>query len=186
MNRDLWDGKLVRLVAQDPEKDVATKASWDKDTDFTRLLSFEPVTPPNAKEFRERLERPLNGRFYPFSVRTLEDDKLIGFVVVMHVSHVHGDAWVGIGMGEREYRGKGYGTDAMKLALRFAFQELNMHRVSLDALADNLRAVRSYEKCGFKAEGYMRHADFRDGRRSDLITMGVLRRDWEALQAESM
>lgn len=182
MDDQLFTGRLVRLVAQDPEKDVATVASWPKDTVYARLLEVEPVKPPSAKEWRERLESPRNERGYPFGVRTLADDKLIGFVILMRINHVHGDAFVGIGMGDPDYRGKGYGTDAMNLALRFAFQELNLHRVSLDAAAINARAIRSYEKCGFVHEGKSRGAELRDGMREGLVCMGILRAEWEGKQ----
>jgi RimJ/RimL family protein N-acetyltransferase len=180
MDDRFFSGRLVRLTAQDPEKDAETVAAWNRDSAYMRLLEVDPVVPPKIKAWRERFEHPLSDRFYPFGVRTLADNLLIGFVVVMRVSHSNGEAWVGIGMGNPEYQGKGYGTDAMNLALRFAFQELNLHRVSLDALATNARAVRSYEKCGFVHEGAMRGAELRDGKRDDIVTMGILRWEWEA------
>ncbi len=179
MDRQFFSGKLVRLAAPDPEKDAQIEASWDKDTVYTRLLAVDPVTPPNVQAQRERMERPRNEKFFPFVVRTLADDKLIGFVILMNVNHVHGDAFVGIGMGDPEYRGKGYGTDAMNLILRFAFQELNLHRVSLDAVATNARAIRSYEKCGFVHEGQTRGTEFRNNIRDNLVSMGILRTEWK-------
>jgi len=185
MNDSLFTGKLVRLAAQDPEKDAATIATWDKDTEYTRLLAVDPVTPPQLKNKRERLERMPNPHFYSFGVRTLADDKLIGFVVLLRVNHVHRDAFVGIGMGDPAYRGKGYGTDAMNLILRYAFQELNLRRVSLEAVASNARAVRSYEKCGFVLEGQTRGTEFRNGIRDNIVTMGILRREWESKQVKS-
>ncbi len=177
---NLFTGTLVRLVAQDPEN-AATIASWAKDTVYARLLAVEPVTPLNPKALRERMERPHNETFFRFGVRTLADDKLIGFVILMHVNHTHGDAFVGIGMGDADYRGKGYGTDAMNLVLRYAFQELNLHRVSLDAVVTNARAIRSYEKCGFVHEGQTRGTEFRNGVHDNLVTMGILRGEWEKL-----
>lgn len=184
MDRQILSGKLVRLAAQDPAKDAQIVADWEKDTVYTRLLAVEPVTPPNPKARRERMEHSRNEKFFPFAVRTLADDKLIGFVILMHVNHVHGDAFVGIGMGDPEYRGRGYGTDAMNLILRFAFQELNLHRVSLDTLGNNARAIRSYEKCGFVCEGLVRGAEHR-GERDDIVAMGALRAEWLAKQDDA-
>ncbi len=179
MDNSLFTGRLVRLAAREPENDAATIAAWDRDTEYNRLLSVEPVLPPRLKDAREMLERPIKDRFFPFGIRTLADDKLIGFVILMNVNHVYGDAFVGIGMGDPAYRGKGYGTDAMNLVLRFAFQELNLHRVSLDAVATNTRAVRSYEKCGFVHEGQTRGTEFRNGVRDNLVCMGILRTEWK-------
>lgn len=183
MDNSLFTGKLVRLVAQDPEHSPEIVAKWDRDTEYTRLISGNPVTLSTPKYWRERMEQPRNERFYPFGIQTIADDKLIGFIVLMHVNHFHGDAYVGIGIGEPEYRGKGYGSEAMNLLLQFAFQEMNLHRVSLDAVATNARAVRSYEKCGFVLEGMTRGTDYRDGVRDNLVAMGVLRSEWEKRNA---
>jgi RimJ/RimL family protein N-acetyltransferase len=84
-------------------------------------------------------------------------------------------------IGERDYWGKGYGTDALRVLLRYAFDELNLHRVSLSVLEGNERAMRSYQKCGFRYEGRQRQVWAYDGRRWDEIYMGLLRDEWHAL-----
>ncbi len=91
---------------------------------------------------------------------------------------------MGIGLGERKYWSKGYGTDAMRIILRYAFTELNLHRVSLDTFEYNPRAIRSYEKAGFKIEGRVRQLLNREGRRWDVIYMGILREEWEKIRDE--
>ena len=91
---------------------------------------------------------------------------------------------MGIGLGEREYWGKGYGTDAMKIILRYAFTELNLRRVTLDVFEYNQRGVRSYEKAGFVVEGRERGLILREGRRWDVIYMGILREDWIKLEQQ--
>ena len=182
MNNSLFTGKLVRLAAPDPEKDFQTEANWDRDTIYTRLLEVDPVTPPHPKGEREFMEHPIGGKAYPFAIRTLADDKLIGFVILMRINHHHGDAWVGIGVGEADYRSQGYGTEAMNLALGFAFQELNLHRVNLGTFEYNPRAIRAYEKIGFVHEGKMRQAMKRDGTRWAQVFMGILRAEWEIKQ----
>ena len=88
---------------------------------------------------------------------------------------------MGIGIGEREFWGKGYGTDAMDLILRYAFVELNLRRVSLNVFEFNQRALRSYEKAGFQLEGRQRQVMQREGRRSDILYMGILREEWMAI-----
>ena len=69
MRSDLLTGKLVRLTARDPEKDSATVAAWDMDSNYTRLLEGDPVTPPSLKVWRERFEGAPNPLFIPFAVR---------------------------------------------------------------------------------------------------------------------
>ena len=183
MNRDLFTGELVHLTAQNPDTDAEAIARWEHDSEFERLLSIDPIVPLGAKLWRERLEKLPEERFVHFAIRTLADDKLIGFISLFGLTNQHNDCWVGIGIGERDYWGKGYGTDAMRIILRYAFQEWNRHRVSLNLLGTNERARRSYEKAGFVLEGRTRETDYRMHLRADLIYMGVLRHEWEAAEA---
>jgi RimJ/RimL family protein N-acetyltransferase len=66
----------------------------------------------------------------------------------------------------------------MKLILQYAFMELNLHRVSLDVFDYNPRAIHSYEKVGFKMEGRQRGILLREGKRWDMVFMGILRKEW--------
>ncbi len=67
----------------------------------------------------------------------------------------------------------------MKIGLRYAFQELNLERVTLGVFAYNTRAIRSYEKAGFRHEGRERRYIHRDGERADVLFMGILRQEWQ-------
>lgn len=180
---NLFHGALVRLAAMDPDTDPATVARWFSDTEFGRLLDSDPARPRSAKQEKEDMEkRAEKPNAFPFAIRTLADDKLIGFVSLWAHNGASAEGWVGIGLGERDYWGKGYGSDAMRLLLRYAFHELNLARVSLEAFAHNTRAVRSYEKVGFQIEGIQRQWERREGQRRDVVSMGILREDWEALR----
>jgi RimJ/RimL family protein N-acetyltransferase len=70
----------------------------------------------------------------------------------------------------------------MRLMVRYGFTELNLHRISLTVFEHNPRGIRSYEKCGFKHEGRIRDFQLRDGNRSNLLHMGILRTEWENLK----
>ncbi len=85
---------------------------------------------------------------------------------------------VGIIIGAREYWGRGFGTDAMQALVHWGFNTLNLNRVHLHVYADNLRAIRCYEKVGFRTEGRLRQANFYNGAYRDSIVMGVLREEW--------
>lgn len=77
-----------------------------------------------------------------------------------------------------EGRGRGLGTEATKLILRYAFTTLSLHRVSLEVYAFNPRAKRAYEKAGFAVEGVKRDAFTFDGKRMDAIMMSALAPEW--------
>jgi RimJ/RimL family protein N-acetyltransferase len=87
---------------------------------------------------------------------------------------------LGIGIGDTEYWGKGYGTEAIGLLLHHAFVHRNMNRVWLSVLANNDRAIRCYESSGFKEEGRLRDHAWTNGRYVDLVHMGILRSEWDA------
>ena len=132
---------------------------------------------------KEWLEKHLD-EMYGFTIHKLDDDQMIGMVDFSGVDWTAGSAWVGIGIGDPQYWGKGYGTEAMRLLLNFGFGHLNLRRVTLNVFEYNERAIRSYEKCGFKVEGRLRKWMQRSGERYDLIYMGILRSEWEAVTAQ--
>ncbi|MEP6895719.1 MAG: GNAT family protein [Chloroflexota bacterium] len=183
--KDLFRGELVRLTAEEPEFRAKHEARWHRDTEFHRLAdgdAAELISEKRIKEQGEKFaENGFNPERYPFSIRALSDDKLIGFLGLW-LNLIHSEAWVGIGIGEREYWGKGYGTDAMKLAVQYSFLELGLQRVSLGLHAYNPRALKSYEKVGFRLEGRTRQDVLREGRRTDTLWMGILRDEWLQMQ----
>ena len=179
----ILQGEMVRLAAVNPETDSKLFAKWARDTEYLRMLDTSPVRQWSERQykkwFKEDLEKGKRDDFL-FLIRTLENDEAIGFIELDGIHWSHGDSYVGIGIGEREYWGKGFGTDAMKVMLRYAFEELNLHRVSLNVFEYNQRAIRSYEKVGFVVEGRERQFMRREGQRWDMIFMGILRAEWEA------
>jgi RimJ/RimL family protein N-acetyltransferase len=178
MNYDVFKGELVRLAAIDTEKIGPAYSQWLQDTEFSRLEDTEPAKVFSPKQVQSAFEKILPDGYF-FAIHSLAEDKLIGMIDLSGFDWPGRNAWVGIGLGEREYWGKGYGTDTMNVLLRFAFHELNLHRVNLNVFEYNPRAIRCYEKVGFKHEGRMRACLNRDGRRWDLVYMGILRSEWE-------
>lgn len=181
MDRDMFSGDLVRLTAEEPEEHGKAISGWDCDSEWWRLLEAEPSNVFSPKKITEWIKKgqeknPPPGYF--FAIRTLQDNSLIGFIGLEGDLFPHGESFVAIGLGERRFWGKGYGSDAMRVILRFAFLELNLRRVALDVFGYNPRAIRSYDKAGFVYEGRVREYLWREGRRWDLIFMGILRDEW--------
>lgn len=182
MAGNLFHGQLVRLVAADPQKTAEAISKWSRDSEYWRLMDSSTTRPLSVKKVKEWIEKDLDQNdpdLYWFLIHTLADDRLIGEIGLDKPQWNHGEAYVGISIGEREYWGKGYGTDAMDVILRYAFQELNLQRVTLNVFDYNPRAIRSYEKAGFKHEGRVRQRLLRENRRWDLVHMGILREEWE-------
>lgn len=174
----LFNGELVKLSAI-REEDADIMVKWGGDPEYLRNVDTEIALPLSKKQL-ESEDSPSPNEAY-FRLRTINDDRLIGFAVIHHIEWNNRAGLLAIGIGEAENRNKGYGTDALKLILRFAIHELNLNRVGLDVIEYNERAIHAYEKAGFQVEGRMRSAVYRDGKNYDRVIMGILRSEWEAV-----
>lgn len=101
-------------------------------------------------------------------------DAPLGSVYIRDIDRGHGKAEYGIFIGEEQARGRGVGTAAAKLMLRYCFEEEGLHRVYLRVFSDNPQAVRSYEKAGFVREGLLRDDVRIDGEYRDIIWMAAV------------
>ena len=179
MNANLLHGELVRLAPVDPEAYAPLGSHWARQSDYWRLLAADPPSLFSVRASKKWIEKITEDHTcVSFNIRTLDGDRLIGYIGLDGIDWVHGDTFVGISIGEKDCWGKGYGTDAMRVILRYAFTELNLQRVSLTVVDYNPRAIRSYEKVGFVHEGRMRQFLNKEGRRYDMLFMGVLRDEW--------
>ncbi len=180
---DLFRGRLVRLCAPRAE-DADVLARWSEDGAYRRQADTDAPRPRTADHFREQDE--LSGSdpdTFEFRIRTLDDDRLVGFVAVCRIEWANRHGWVAVGLGEVADRRRGYGSEAVSLLLKYAFHELGLHRLSLDVIASNEAAISLYRKLGFEEEGRLRERVLRDGQAVDLIYMGLLCHDWESAQS---
>jgi RimJ/RimL family protein N-acetyltransferase len=168
-------GKKIRLRAIE-RSDIPTFVRWFNDPEVTQYLeTYMPLSQAQEERwFEAQLEQ--RDRFI-FGVETL-DGKLIGNLGLIDIDWKNSHALLGIVLGEKEYWGQGYGTDAITTLLGFAFKQMNLHRVHLPTYEYNKRAIRCYEKCGFTLEGRMRQAHFHDGQYYDELVMGILREEF--------
>jgi RimJ/RimL family protein N-acetyltransferase len=109
-----------------------------------------------------------------FAIRKLQEPEIVGYLALTNISPVHRSAELGIRIGAEADRGRGYGKAAVALALKYAWENLNLHRVYLTVLANNTRAISSYAAAGFEEEGRLRHGAFIAGGWKDVVMMGAL------------
>lgn len=178
-SQTLLRGSRVQLTAL-TQDDLPTVAAWYQDAEFMRLLDAIPAHPKAVESLRTWLDEAQKASDgYLFGIRLLNNDTLIGFIELDGILWTHGTAWFSIAIGAREYREQGYGTEAARLALAFAFQELNMHRVQATVFSYNRRSMAMFERLGFRREGTYREFLHRDGQRYDMLLYGILRREFE-------
>ncbi|MBM4447576.1 MAG: GNAT family N-acetyltransferase [Chloroflexi bacterium] len=156
--------------------DLPTLAAWINDRE--QVLFNAPYKPVHEGQHKAWFESMQNRNdIVIFGIRLLKSNKLIGTCQLHSIDHIHRSAELQIRLGEVAERGHGYGTEAVRLLLDFAFKDLNLNRVYLHVFATNAAALRTYEKVGFACEGLLRQAAYIDSRYVDVVVMGILQEE---------
>jgi RimJ/RimL family protein N-acetyltransferase len=180
----LFEEKDIRFGPIDHETHPEIEAKWTHDAEFMRLMEIKPVRPLSpalVKKQYEAIEKEMDEEknlFY-FTIRAREDDRLIGKALIEYVDWTNGNGYIRFGIGEPESRGKGYGSQALKMLLRYAFGELNLFRVTAVVPAYNECAIHLCRKFGFVEEVRRRKALHRDGEFWDIVGFGLLNTEWQ-------
>jgi RimJ/RimL family protein N-acetyltransferase len=188
MPTSLFEAERVRLAPPDPDHDAEVESAWTHDSEYLRLLDSapaRPLSPAQVKKKYEALEKERDKQFY-FAVRTRDPEgpgRLLGFVQVKGIDWLHGSAELRMGIGAPADRGQGFGSEAARLMLNYAFDELGLHRLGAVTYEYNPGAIRFIERHGFSLEVRMRQAVQRDFQRWDALHYGLLRPEWEQHRA---
>ena len=169
------EGELVRLRARDMS-DVERAHGWVNDRAVTRTLLVRYPWSMAAEEafYRNSTGVPMTFGDVGLSIDT-KDGVHIGACGLHRMTPEDRSAELGIFIGDAAYRGKGYGTDAVRTLVRFAFEEMNLHRVYLHVFAFNPAGIAAYRKAGFVEEGRMREEHYQEGAYHDIVVMAVVR-----------
>jgi RimJ/RimL family protein N-acetyltransferase len=197
-NIPLFEGQLIYLASIKPDKDAEIESRWTHDAEYQRLLGTDlvrPLSPAQIRKIYTEIEKEMDekGNQFYFTIRRLPHEintestnegedgagDLLGFIKLDWIGWSQGAGSVSLGIGEPAERGKGFGSDALRLLLRYAFGELNLYRLGAVIPEYNQVALRLFEKAGFKVEARQREALHRAGSRWDIIRLGLLREEWE-------
>ena len=153
-------------------------ARWYSDEEIWRLTSWaaEPMRPEAVERLFE--EREKSSMEDSFAIHREGEEEPIGVIGLMNISKAHASADLSVIIGDEEERDKGLGTEAIRVILSYAFEDLGLERVNLSVFEYNEPAISSYEKIGFKKEGRISRAVRRDGAFRDAITMRILASEW--------
>ncbi|MEX1253437.1 MAG: GNAT family protein [Dehalococcoidia bacterium] len=175
----MLEGKLVRLRSLEPS-DVEREYAWANDLEVTHYLSMRYPFSRADEESWLRGGPPNSFNQVRLGIETKAGLHIgnIGLYTA-NAEERHAELWILIG--DKAYWSKGYGADAIVTLLRFAFHDMNLNRVYLYAQEANARAIACYRTCGFVEEGRLRQHRFRHGRYWDVLFMGVLRDEFDAL-----
>lgn len=163
--------------------DLPQFATWLSDFGLQRLVNPGMSMPHDADDYLKPdswFQADLkNEKSRLFAIRTLKDDVFIGTCALINLNMFAHCAEIGINLAHPEYRSKGYGGEIMQLLMRYGFEQFNLNRINLGVMGFNTRALRLYERLGFKREVVEREIFFHDGTYFDGLLMGILRTEWE-------
>ena len=158
--------------------DLPGVVRWYRDPEIARLTRYQTRQMTQAEIERFFQVRMLAVDALAYTIVELPDWRQIGFTTFSALDPDNGSVMFHITVGERDAWGRGLGTETTSLMLEHAFERLALHRVGLTVFSYNVRAIRAYEKAGFRIEGRLRDAIVRDGRYFDEVQMGVLADEW--------
>ena len=169
-------GKITNLRPVLKEE-IPLVTKWINDPEVRQFLHVTfPRTEREEEEWYNKIGA--NDENLTLCIET-KDGKPIGIMSIHNIDWVHRHGITGALIGEKEYWGKGYGTDAKMHLLDHAFNTMNLNRIGSNAFEWNERSIRYSLRCGYKIEGRKRQHLCRNGKFWDLVELGILREDWE-------
>lgn len=173
-------GERLRLRAAERE-DIARFVNWINDPEVCQFLLMRlPMSQVQEERwFEHNLQQPAEEQVLVIETRDGSGWQTIGNTALMNVNWVTRSAEIGIMIGEKSCWNHGYGRETMRMMLKHGFETLNLNRMYLYVFADNVRGIKAYEHAGFKLEGRLRQAEYKDGKYTDLLVMSVLREEWQ-------
>ena len=170
----ILEGERVRLRPVRDE-DLHQFQRWLNDADILRWLTL-PKGPTMGEELQWWEAEQRNPEDIVWAIEML-DGRLLGDLA-LRPNPLGRWADLGIFIGEKAFWSRGYGADAIRTILRYAFLAMRLNRVSLTTDELNARALRCYEKCGFVREGLLRQQRLVDGQFHNAVLMGILREEF--------
>lgn len=174
------EGKRVYLAVLEKEN---CKQIWnDYEYDFDAMT--EPLnighSSSKAESWFEEIQKEQGNKFVRLGI-FLTDDTVIGDIALQGIDWKNRSCSLGMGIAKISNRGKGYGSEALKLIMEYAFNNLGIERLTANTLEQNKGAQQSLERNGFKLEGTERKAVYFAGKRWSRLNYGLLRDDYNGL-----
>lgn len=178
-------GKRI-MLREYMHEDIRFIDRWVNNKEVTRMLDPNAFTFPRPLEKTAELvaENIENGG-PAFVIGNINNGEYIGQIDLHKVNYRHRSAELGIVIGEKKYQGMGYGSEAIELLLKFAFEEMNLNRIMLHVVSYNQKAIDCYKKLGFVEEGRLRQAHWGEGKYVDMLIFAILREEWLDRQKSS-
>lgn len=167
----MFTGLKIRLTAMRKD-DLPKYRQWNSVESFGRFYNSSPIREESEKNANQLIDEHSDHN-YRFAIRPLATEEFLGVCAIEDIVWPHRVGWLSIALGP-DFQGKGFGKDAMELLVHYAFNELNLYRLTLTVFDYNEGAIKLYKSLGFKHEGTYREFLQRDGKRHDMHLYGLL------------
>lgn len=172
------EGKNVFLSPLSKEDDLSSYGNWLNDQETTVFMGSGRF-PLNINALRDYIDSFKNSKdSMLLGIFLKSDDKHIGNITLQKIDWKDRHGEIGIVIGDKESRGKGYATEAIRLFADHAFYRLNLNKVSSGMVKGNEASKKAFEKAGFKVEGVLREHFFLDGQYLDSYRLGLLKSEY--------
>lgn len=174
-------GRKTILRPLHKETDLPLITRWINDPEIRRYVSnYIPQTISMEEEWIDSLSKKTNTDIVLIIEAVFSEGNSvpIGTMGIHDINWKHRFATTGALIGEKNFWGRGYGTDAKMVVLDYIFNTLNMHRVCSDVFAYNKRSLSYSLHCGYKIEGVRRKHFFQEGKYHDVIELGLFKKEW--------
>ena len=142
------------------------------------------TTTQDVMQYIERIHYGFRRReLMQWAIADAATDAVIGTCTLTHLSITHERAEIGFALRQTRW-GQGLGSEAVTVAINFAFQELGLNRIEADVDPRNERSLKLLERLGFHREGHLRERYYMNGERQDAVMMAVLQADWRAARTK--
>lgn len=166
----------VYLRAFEPD-DYKTTIGWRNNPLITSQLGGGYLFVSEAREKKWIEDTIFHCADIKLAVCLTDNNLHIGNVYLTDINYVNRTAESHIMIGNQAYWGQGLGSEALKLILKYGFEERGLNRVYAHINADNAASLRLHEKCGYQREGVLRQAIFKNGRFKDVVVMSILKEE---------
>lgn len=166
------------------EKDLGLVEFGKNDTEVREtLFLFAPMTQEQVRQEMNSWSSSKEIMF--FTICNRNDDEPVGQTAFVRIDYVSRAAVFYIAIYDPQFWSKGFGGEATKLMVKYAFEILNLNRIQLHVCSENTKGVKAYEKAGFKVEGTLRQAMYHFNRYIDFYVMGILREEYYKMKSEA-
>lgn len=169
----LIKGKLVDLCVLDPQDDLTAYERWVNNEETTQYMAIGRY-PLTARMLVDYIKKYNSSNDFLLGIFLKIDGRHIGNITLHYIDTQNKSAEIGILIGEKDCRGRGYGHEAVAILAAHAFRKLGIHKLTTGMVDGNIASQRMFEKVGFKQEGRLRESFFLNGHYYDSLRYGLL------------